>query len=75
MSKNMEIAVRCTAHAEGIETLTTRNRDSLDFHDLSVTQIKRMLEAAYKAGAADAHKREIKVTISDTGSVTVTDKA
>ncbi len=34
----------------GLETLERRNRDSLDFHDLSVWEIKRALEAAYIAG-------------------------
>lgn len=33
-----------------IETLETRNRDCLDFHDLSVWQIKKALEAAFEAG-------------------------
>lgn len=34
----------------GIETLETRNRDSLDFHDVSVWGVKAALEAAYAAG-------------------------
>jgi hypothetical protein len=38
----------------GIETLETRHADSLDFHDLAVWQVRRALEAAYAAGAADA---------------------
>ena len=33
-----------------LETLERRNRDSLDFHELSVNQIKRALESAYEAG-------------------------
>ena len=33
-----------------IETLETRNRDSLDFHSVSVWQLKAALEAAYEAG-------------------------
>ncbi len=37
-----------------IETLETRNSDSLDFHDLSVAAVKRALEAAYEAGRAAA---------------------
>lgn len=36
----------------GIETLKTRNSDSLDFHNLAVWQIKEALEAAYQAGRA-----------------------
>jgi len=35
----------------GIETLETRNADSLDFHDTAVWCIKDALEAAFKAGA------------------------
>ena len=34
----------------GLETLNTRNRDRLDFHELAVWQIKKALEAAYAAG-------------------------
>ena len=34
----------------GIETLQTRNADSLDFHDTAVWCIKDALEAAFKAG-------------------------
>ena len=33
-----------------IETLETRNSDSLDFYEVSVWGIKEALEAAYKAG-------------------------
>lgn len=33
-------------------TLEQRNRDSLDFHDLSVWAIKDALELAYMAGVA-----------------------
>jgi hypothetical protein len=33
-----------------IGTLETRNSDSLDFHDLSVWQIREALEQAYEAG-------------------------
>ncbi len=38
----------------GLETLEPRNSDSLDFHDLSVWQIRRALEAAYRAGQANS---------------------
>jgi len=37
----------------GIATLETRNRDALDFHEVSVCGIKRALLAAYQAGAKD----------------------
>ena len=40
----------------GLETLETRSRDSLDFHDLSVWQIKKALEAAFQAGAEAANR-------------------
>jgi len=33
-----------------IDTLATRNSDSLDFHDLSVWGIKAALTAAFEAG-------------------------
>lgn len=33
-----------------IETLATRNSDSLDFHEVSVRGVKSALMAAYKAG-------------------------
>lgn len=34
----------------GIETLTERGRDALDFHNISVRQIRDLLEAAFKLG-------------------------
>ena len=34
----------------GLDTLATRNRDSLDFHDLSVDSIRRVIERAFEAG-------------------------
>ena len=34
----------------GIETLQTRNADSLDFHDTAVWCLRDALEAAFKAG-------------------------
>jgi hypothetical protein len=37
-----------------LETLETRNMDSLDFHELSVWEIRNALEAAYNAGRAAA---------------------
>jgi len=33
-----------------LETLETRNMDGLDFHELSVLEIRKALEAAYNAG-------------------------
>lgn len=37
-----------------IETLETRNSDSLDFHDVSVWQLEAALAAAYEQGRATA---------------------
>ena len=39
-----------------IETLETRKMDSLDFHDISVWELRAALEAAYRAGAASVKK-------------------
>jgi len=50
----LEIA---TKHFHSIETLETRNRDRLDFHDVAVWAICAALEAAYAAGLAAATKR------------------
>ena len=44
-----------------LETLETRGRDRLDFHDLAVWQIKDALQAAYKAGA-ESTSRERRLT-------------
>ena len=37
-----------------LETLEVRNMDGLDFHELSVWEIRKALEAAYNAGRAAA---------------------
>ena len=37
-----------------IETLQTRHRDSLDFHDVSVWGVKSALQAAFDAGLRSA---------------------
>jgi len=50
----LEIAAR---HFHTIETLETRNRDRLDFHDVAVWAIRAALEEAYAAGVAAASKR------------------
>lgn len=43
-----------------IETLQTRHRDSLDFHDVSVWGVKSALQAAFDAGlrAADGAPKQ-----------------
>ena len=37
-----------------IETLRARNSDHLDFHEVSVWQLKKALEEAYRLGYADS---------------------
>ncbi|MDP1826678.1 MAG: hypothetical protein Q8L48_25630 [Archangium sp.] len=39
-----------------VETLAPRKMDSLDFHDISVWELRAALEAAYRAGAASVKK-------------------
>ena len=36
-----------------LETLETRNSDSLDFHDIAVWTLKEALQEAYEAGLSD----------------------
>ncbi|XHR30397.1 MAG: DUF6900 domain-containing protein [Chthoniobacteraceae bacterium] len=43
-------AIKIAKELLDIETLETRNMDSLDFHELSVLEIRKALEAAYNAG-------------------------
>ena len=45
---------RIAARELGLETLKTRNSDSLDFHDLSVWQIRAALRRTYHAGRNSA---------------------
>lgn len=44
----------------GIETLETRHRDGLDFHDLPVWAIAEALQAAYEAGRSRSRFRMVK---------------
>jgi hypothetical protein len=46
-----------------IETLETRNLDSLDFHDVSVAGVKNALLAAYRAGSPEAAPPIVVVTV------------
>ncbi|MFZ5637036.1 MAG: DUF6900 domain-containing protein [Pseudomonadota bacterium] len=39
-----------------IETLESRHRDSLDFHEVSVLELRDALEAAYRAGIEQCRK-------------------
>ena len=43
----LEIAAK---HFHSIQTLETRNRDRLDFHDVAVWSIRAALKEAFKAG-------------------------
>jgi hypothetical protein len=47
--RNKTLAEIATRHLN-LETLETRNSDSLDFHDMAVWSIRQALEAAYEAG-------------------------
>ena len=49
MSKNKAIE-KIAKEKLGLDTLETRRMDELDFHDMSVWQLKAALEAAYEAG-------------------------
>lgn len=50
-----------------IATLVTRNRDALDFHEVTVGEIFSALNAAYKAGQASA-KRPKKKAVKKVGT-------
>lgn len=41
-----------------IPTLEARNRDSLDFHEVAVWQLKSALNAAYRAGIEAAAQND-----------------
>ena len=45
-----ELFTRIAQTHLSIETLETRHRDSLDFHDVSVWGVKSALQAAFDAG-------------------------
>ena len=45
-----ELATRIARKHFSVETLETRNRDSLDFHDVAVWDMKAALLEAYRAG-------------------------
>ncbi|MCA3438428.1 MAG: hypothetical protein INF48_14050 [Rhodobacter sp.] len=52
----LEIAKR---HMPSVETLETRNRDALDFHDVAVWSIRQALAEAYAAGQAQQKAQPI----------------
>lgn len=41
----------------GIPTLETRNRDSLDFHEVSVDAVREIIKIAFEAGQANPAKK------------------
>ena len=45
----------------GVETLETRNRDCLDFHDVHVAALKRVIQRAFVLGmqAAESERKNI----------------
>jgi hypothetical protein len=53
----MQEIIKKLAKALGFATLETRNRDALDFQDVSVWSLRKALEAAYEAGAKDMRAR------------------
>ena len=56
LSPAAQAEIEAIAQVLAIETLETRNADSLDFHDRAVWVIKEALEAAYLAGMVDHHR-------------------
>lgn len=55
-----EVLERIARQSLNIETLKTRNSDSLDFHDVAVWGLKEALEAAYQAGLSAANSARSK---------------
>jgi hypothetical protein len=49
--KATQIIERIAHEMLDIETLETRNSDSLDFHDVAVWQVRKALESAFRAGS------------------------
>ncbi len=46
-----------------VETLQTQNRDSLDFHDVSVWAIESALKAAFEAGVQAGAQAEVEAAL------------
>jgi len=57
------LLTRIAQHHLRIDTLESRRRDSLDFHEVSVMELRDALEAAYNAGLEQGRKVE-KTTVS-----------
>jgi len=49
-----ETLERIARETLNLETLKTRNSDSLDFHDVAVWRLRDALEAAFQAGMSAA---------------------
>ena len=49
-TKAIVVAVEAIKKRLDIETLETRNRDALDFHEVSVAAIRDAIEIAFEAG-------------------------
>ncbi len=56
MNRDRAVLQIAKAHLR-IETLVSRNRDSLDFHEVSVWSVRSALEAAYEAGRQSVEVR------------------
>ena len=52
------IIARIAADVLGIETLETRNFDSLDCHHLAIWDVRRALLLAFNAGQSTTTKKE-----------------
>lgn len=50
MNAKKELFTKIASQHLNFETLESRNRDSLDFHDVSVRGVAAALDAAYEAG-------------------------
>jgi len=62
--RDRDIARIARLHLD-VETLETRKRDALDFHDLAVWSIRAALNAAYAAGYEQAVADATDHTASD----------
>ena len=56
MNKIDALLTAIAQHHLRIETLESRCRDSLDFHEVSVLELRDALEAAYNAGIEQGRK-------------------
>lgn len=54
MTERDRIILEIATKVLNLETLKTRKRDSLDFHDVAIWNIKAALEAAFDAGVGKA---------------------